>query len=159
MRVRVEPKEFFMYSVFLAFRQQRPDPEDEAVKAYLTHHELIPKMTGTDTLDDQEYEVMYFGGCYLGKHLQVIGEMQQKSVREEMLAVEIERALNEPADRTASRAVDNTPEHRMKKIIARLVDEFHQDSSFEADEEGYLKVTLEPAVIQRKFDEMAGGAA
>jgi len=61
-----------MYSVFLAFSKEQPAPEDEAIKAYLDAHELIPKAQGTDKFEDQEFDVLYFGGCYLGKHLQVI---------------------------------------------------------------------------------------
>jgi hypothetical protein len=40
--IKIEPKEFFMYVVFLAFSKEHPDPEDEAIKAYLDAHELIP---------------------------------------------------------------------------------------------------------------------
>ena len=54
MRIKIEPKEFFMYAVFLAFSTEHPDPEDEAIKAYLNAHELIPKAQGTDTFADQE---------------------------------------------------------------------------------------------------------
>ena len=69
MRIKIEPKAFFMSAVFLAFSKERPAPEDEAIKAYLDAHELIPKAQGTDRFEDQECDVMYFGGCYLGKHL------------------------------------------------------------------------------------------
>jgi hypothetical protein len=44
----------------------------------------------------------------------------------------------------------------MKALIANLVQEFHQDTSFGANEEGYLKVTLEPAVIEQRFLELVG---
>jgi hypothetical protein len=50
MRIKIEPKEFFMYAVFLAFSKERPAPEDEAIKAYLDAHELIPKAQGTDRI-------------------------------------------------------------------------------------------------------------
>ena len=59
MRIKIEPKEFFMYAVFLAFSKEHPHPEDEAIKAYLDAHELIPKAQGTDTFEDQEFAVMY----------------------------------------------------------------------------------------------------
>ncbi len=155
MRIRVEPKEFFMYSVFLAFNPDQPDAEDKAVKAYLAEHELEPKVQGKDTLDDKEFDVMYFGGCYLGKHLNVIGDMQRKAVEREMLASEIERILKEEATDPAVRsAAENTPE--LKQVIAGLVQEFHNESSFAPDGEEYLKVTLEPAVVQQKFMEMVG---
>ena len=124
MRIRVEPKEFFMYSIFLAFNKEHSDSEDEAVKAYLEEHELIPKRRRErDSLEGQEYDVMYFGGCYLGRHLNVIGDMQRKAVEREMLAVEIERILNEEADPTTRRAADNTPSPRMKELITSLAEE------------------------------------
>src|SRR5229473_1874002 len=120
MRIKIEPKEFFMYAVFLAFSKERPAPEDEAIKAYLDAHELIPKAQGTDRFEDQEFAVMYFGGCYLGKHLEVIRDMQRQA------------------------------------LIATLVQEFHQDTSFGPNEAGYLKVTLEPAIIEQKFLALVG---
>ena len=40
--------------------------------AYLAQHELEPKRQGKSTVEDQEFDVMNFGGCYLGKHLKVI---------------------------------------------------------------------------------------
>ena len=156
MRMRVEPKDFFMYTVFLAFKQEHPDREDEAVKAYLAEHELIAKGQGKNTLEDQEYDVMYFGGCYLGKHLKVIGDMQRDAVEQDMLATEIERILQESTAPATRNAADQTQGLQRKEVIANLVQEFHQESSFGSDEEGYLKVTLEPAVIQRKFVELAG---
>ena len=156
MRIRVEPKEFFMYAVFLAFNQEHPDREDAAVKAYLEEHELEPKAMGKDRLDDQEYDVMYFGGCYIGKHLQVVGDMQRKAVEQEMLTTEIERTLKEATDPATRGAAVNTTENQLKEVIASLVQELHQESSFGADDEGYLKVTLEPALIQQKFMELVG---
>ena len=159
MRIRVEPKEFFMHSVFLAFNPDQPDAEDAAVKAYLNEHELIPKATGKDQIDDQEFEVMYFGGCYIGRHLQVIGDMQRRTVEQEMIASEIGRALEEATDPATRRTVDNTPDPQLKEIVASLAQEFHVESSFSADEEGYLKVALEPSLIQQKFVEMVGARA
>jgi hypothetical protein len=52
--------------------------------------------------------------------------------------------------------VEKTPEPGLQVLIAHLVQEFHQDSSFAADEEGYLQVSLEPAVIQQRFLELVG---
>ena len=156
MRIRVEPKEFFMYSVFLAFNPELPDPEDEAVKSYLQEQELIPKMEGKDTVDGQEYDVMYFGGCYLGRHLEVVGDMQRTAVEKEMLATEIERLLRTPTSPAICRTAEKTAELQWKALIADLAKEFHQESSFGADEEGYLKVTLEQDAIEKKFLEITG---
>ena len=154
MRIKIEPKEFFMYSVFLAFSKEHPDPEDEAIKAYLDAHELIPKAQGTDRFADQEFDVLYFGGCYLGKHLEVISDMQRQAVEHQLLTVEIERILQATTAPETRRVADTTPAPQLQALIAHLVQEFHQDTSFGANEAGYLRVTLEPAVIEQRFLEL-----
>ena len=156
MRIKVEPKEFFMYSVFLAFDGAKPDLEDEAVKAYLDQHELIAKAQGKQNWDGQEFDVMYFGGCYLGRHLKVVEDIQRGAIEQEMLAEEISRAVEGATDPATRSAAANIPEPRLREVISSLVQEFHQESSFGEDEEGYLKVTLEPALIERKFVEKVG---
>src|SRR6266702_6467479 len=130
MRIKIEPKEFFMYAVFLAFSKEWPAPEDDAIKAYLDAHELIPKAQGTDRFDDQDFDVMYFGGCYLGKHLDVISDMQRQAVEHELLTVAIERILQETTAPETRRVVEKMPAPQMQGLIANLVQEFHQDTSF-----------------------------
>jgi hypothetical protein len=156
MRIKIEPKAFFMYAVFLAFSKEHPDPEDEAIKAYLDTHELIPKAQGTDTFADQEFDVMYFGGCYLGKHLEVISDIQRQAVEHQMLTVEIERILQATTAPETRRVAEKTPEPQLKALIAHLAQEFHQDASFGANEAGYLKVILEPAVIAQRLLALVG---
>ena len=156
MRIKIEPKEFFMYAVFLAFSKEWPAPEDDAIKAYLDAHELIPKAQGTDRFDDQDFDVMYFGGCYLGKHLDVISDMQRQAVEHELLTAEIQRILQETTAPETRRAAEQTPAPQMQALIANLAQEFHQDTSFGANEEGFLRVTLEPGVIQQRFLELVG---
>jgi hypothetical protein len=158
MRIKIEPKAFFMYAVFLAFSTEHPDPEDEAIKAYINAHELIPKAQGTDKFEDQEFEVMYFGGCYLGKHLDVISDMQRQAVEHQLLTVDIERILQATTAPETRRVADQTPEPQMKALIATLVQEFHQDTSFGANKTGYLRVTLEPTVIEQRFLELVGNS-
>ena len=145
-----------MYSVFLAFSKEHPDLEDEAIKAYLDAHELIPKAQGTDWFEDQEFEVMYFGGCYLGTHLDVIRDMQRQAVERQLLTVEIERILQATTAPETRRVAKKTPEPQMKALAANLAQEFHQDTSFGANEAGYLKVVLEPAVIEQRFLALVG---
>jgi hypothetical protein len=158
MRIKIEPKEFFMYAVFLAFSKEHPDPEDEAIKAYLDAHELIPKAQGTDRFEDQEFDVMYFGGCYLGKYLEVIRDMQRQTVEHQLLTVEIERILQETTASETRRVAEKTPAPQMQALIANLAQAFHQDTSFGANEAGYLKVTLAPVVIQQRFLELVGNS-
>jgi len=158
MRIKIEPKEFFMYAVFLAFSTEHPDPEDEAIKAYLNAHELIPKAQGTDKFEDRKFEVMYFGGCYLGKHLDVISDMQRQAVEHQLLTVDIERILQATTAPETRRVADQIPAPQMQGLIATLVQEFHQDTSFGANEAGYLRVTLEPTVIEQRFLELVGNS-
>ena len=143
-----------MSAVFLAFSKEHPDPEDEAIKAYLDAHELIPKAQGTDRFEDQEFDVLYFGGCYLGTHLDVIRDMQRQAVEHQLLTVDIERILQAPTAPETRRVADTTPAPQLQALIAHLVQEFHQDTSFGANEAGYLRVTLEPAVIEQRFLEL-----
>ena len=145
-----------MYAVFLAFSKEHPDPEDEAIKAYLDAHELIPKAQGTDKFEDQEFDVLHFGGCYLGKHLDVISDMQRQIVEHQLLTVDIERILQATTAPETRRVADKTPEPQMQALVANLAQEFHQDTSFGANEAGYLRVTLEPAVIEQRFLELVG---
>lgn len=144
-----------MYSVFLCFNVKHPESEDEAVKAYLDKHGLEPKMRGDDTVEGKEFEVMYFGGCYLGQHLKVVTEMQRTAVEQDMLAKEIEASLKAAADTPAREVMAVLAEPELKKIVADLVLEFYNDSSFGPDDEGYLKVTLAPDTIEQRFLEMA----
>jgi hypothetical protein len=154
MRIKIEPKEFFMYSVFLAFCKEQPDPEDDAIKAYLDEHELIPKIQGTDQIDGEAFEVLYFGGCYLGNHLQIIEDMQRQAVEHDLLRAEIENVLQGATAPGMHRVAEKTPEPELQALIATLTQAFHQDASFEADEQGYLKVSLDPTVIQQRFLEL-----
>jgi hypothetical protein len=99
---------------------------------------------------------MYFGGCYLGKHLEVIRDMQRQAVEHQLLTVDIERILQETTAPETRRVADQTPEPQMKALITHLAQEFHQDTSFGANEAGYLEVTLEPGVIEQRFLALVG---
>ena len=93
MFIKVEPTDFFMYSVKLIYDLENPNSEDPLVREYLVENELEPKHQGTVEFEGSQCEMMYFGGCYLGKHLQRIGEIQRNAVEQEILTEEIERHL------------------------------------------------------------------
>ena len=82
MLIRVEPKEWMMSSVLLYFDQSAPDPEDEVVRKYIADNTLVPKREGTTTWNDRDWDVMYFGGCYLGSHLGAIDRIQKETAQE-----------------------------------------------------------------------------
>ena len=154
MIIRVEPKDFFMSTILLLFDQAHPDPEDEEVKRYLAEHGLEPKRT-FDNASQEQYGVAWqFGGCYLGRHLDAIADIQKKYLEAEMLADEIPRLLKADAAVEVQEAVDQLPDARFQELVDTLVREFHQESAFGPDAAGNVKVMLEPAVIQRRFTEL-----
>jgi hypothetical protein len=154
MIIRVEPKEFFMSTVYLIFDRLQSEAEDEEVKRYLAERRLEPKRTFEAAYQERDSQVWQFGGCYLGKHLDVIVEIQRKHLEEEMLAYEIPRLLKERADAEVHRAVGELSAGRMQELVHLLVKEFHRESSFGSDEEAGMKVTLEPTVVQQRFKEL-----
>lgn len=156
MRIKVEPKDFFMYSVFLAFDKENPDWEDPAVYKYLEDHELIPKALFNDKIEGIDHEVMYFGGCYIGRHLNVVEGIQRDAVRQEMLGQKIAGTVRNGDDPDVRRLADGIPEPELVEIMDEMVQGYNDDSSFTANEEGYLVVNIEPEDIAKKFVEVAG---
>ena len=154
MIIRVEPKDFFMSTILLLFDQAHPDPEDEEVKRYLAERGLEPKRTFDNASQEQYGVVWQFGGCYLGRHLDAIADIQKKYLEAEMLADEIPRLLKADAEVEVQEAVDQLPDARLQELVDTLVKEFHQESSFGPDAEGHVKVMLEPALVQRRFREL-----
>jgi hypothetical protein len=154
MIIRVEPKDFFMSTILLLFDQGQPDPEDEEVKRYLAERTLEPKRTFDTTFQERDGVVWQFGGCYLGRHLDAIADIQKKYLEAEMLAEEIPRLLKVDAQAQMQEAVDQLPSARLQELVDTLVKEFHQESAFGPDAEGNVKVTLEPAVVQQRFTEL-----
>lgn len=143
MFIKVEPAEFFMYRVIMIFDLDSPDSEDCLVRDYLAEEELEPKYQRTGDYEGRQSELMQFGGCYLGRHLGHISQIQRRCVEEELLAAEIERLLAEAPDPVA------LPAPRRAAVMQELAQSFHQDSAFQTAETGELAVTLDgPAVRQ-----------
>jgi hypothetical protein len=105
MIIRVEPKDFFMSTILLLFDRAHPDPEDEEVKRYLAERDLEPKRTFDDASQEQYGIVWQFGGCYLGRHLDAIADIQKPYLEAEMLADEIPRLLKAQAEVEPKEAV------------------------------------------------------
>ncbi len=120
MFIHVEPAEFFMYRVKLIFDLEQPNSEDQQVRDYLTEHELEPRYLSTQELEESQCEVMQFGGCYLGRHLDRIGKIQRNAVEVELLTAEIESHLNASTSEEALLS-----EEQRQDAIATLVQDFH----------------------------------
>ena len=91
MFIRVEPAGFFMYTVQMVFDPAHPDSEDQEVRDYLAQHELEPRYQWEGDFEGRQCQWLQFGGCYLGKHLQGIGQLQRHAVEVELLTAEIDR--------------------------------------------------------------------
>ena len=93
MFVQVEPADFFMYTVKLIFDLEQPDSEDQEVRDYLDERELEPRYLSTADLDGRQCQIMQFGGCYMGKHLDQLAQIQRRAVEVELLTAEIQSHL------------------------------------------------------------------
>ncbi len=143
MFIRLEPADFFMYRVIMIFDLESPDAEDQQVRDYLTEHELEPKYQRVGEHEERQCELMQFGGCYLGRHLDSIGKLQRTQVEIELVTEQIEAHLS---DDTAGDLGLN--EERRKSTVAELVSAFHEDSAFSTAENGELVATLDGASVR-----------
>ena len=156
MYITVEPAGLMMHTVKLVFDPSDPAAEDQQVRDYLSEHELEPRyhwFAEIEGLEGRECEIMQFGGCYLGRNLQNIGVIQRRIVEEELLTAEIQRHVE--AGSLAELAA--APEPRRQDAIAALIEEFRVEESFEQDEAGELRATLEPAALQNAVTRALAG--
>ena len=144
MFIKVEPAGFFMHTVKLIFDLDNPDSEDIEVRDYLARHELEPRYRWDDKLEDDKAEVIQFGGCYLGNHLQDIGQIQRKAVEVELLIEALTPYVEEVLKEVESGQVSDG-----KFITDQLVKIFHDESYFGSNESGELTVSLPVDVVLR----------
>ena len=148
MYIKVEPAGFFMHTVKLIFDLDCPNSEDGPVREYLAEHELEPRYRWDNDLRGNRGEVLQFGGCYLGNHLQGIGQIQRNAVEVELLTAEISRHLDSALDGEALLQSHFTEERRQAAISA-LVSEFQREPSLQPNEQGELTAVLEEAEVRK----------
>ena len=141
MFIKVEPADFFMFRVIMTFDLEYPDSEDPDVRDYLTEHELEPRYLSQGEFEERQCEFMQFGGCYLGRHMESIFQIQRVAVEIELLTAEIRVHLDVSPD-TATPLAEG-----QQAAIARLAKDFHQDSSFQTNENGELIVVLDSDAV------------
>ena len=151
MFIRVEPRELMMHWVYLFFDEEAPDTEDEDVRNYIAERGLVPKEQFKTKIDDRENEILSFGGCYLGRHLEFISAIQRKAMEWQALAWEIPKMLREGGNREARGRVESMSDDRLTAVVNELVEKYWQRSSFANDEDGSLRVSLDPSVVQDSF--------
>ena len=150
MYIRVEPNGL-MQSVFLTFDLEEAHAEDEAVRKYLAEHHLSARRVTSTRVEGRDCREMYFGGCYLGRHLNAIGEIQNRAVERELLSEEIRSLLEKEPNETALRHVSSMGEDELTRAVDRLAEEYHRESSFKADDEGAFHVALDASAVLESF--------
>ena len=61
--------------VLLMFDPEARSADDQQVQSYLDSNGLEPKRIYRETRDESEYEVQYFGYCYIESHLDSLTDL------------------------------------------------------------------------------------
>ena len=152
MFIKVEPAEFFMYRVILVFDLESPNSEDPDVRDYMNEWELEPKYQWEGDFEGSNSEIMQFGGCYLGRHLGKISEIQRNHVEQEIITAEIGLALDDEGDPVA------IPDGKRDEMLAQLVQSFHQPEVFQPNDEGLLEAVLDGTAVRQAARELLAAA-
>ena len=119
MIIRVEPRDWDMYTVQMFFSQTGPHAEDPEVRRYLADNSLEPRRQSEVELDGEKFQVLSFGGCYLGAHrMQAISDIQKTVVQRELLAEAIPLMLTAGAETDAHRLAAAMTDDDLKKRLA-----------------------------------------
>ena len=153
MFIKVEPAEFFMYRVILVFDLENPNSEDQDVRDYMTEWELEPKYQRTGDFEGSNSEIMQFGGCYLGRHLGKISEIQRSHVEREIITAEIGLLLDDESDPVS------VPDDRREETVRQLALTFHQPEVFQPNEEGLLEAVLDAPAVRQAARELLTASA
>ena len=152
MFIKVEPAEFFMYRVILVFDLENPNAEDEEVRDYMNEWELEPKYQRTGDFEGSNSEIMQFGGCYLGRHLGKISEIQRSHVEREIITAEIAQLLDDPEQPVA------IPDAMREDALQQLVATFNVPNVFQPNDEGLLEAVLDAGAVRKAAEELVAAA-
>ena len=142
MIIKVEPADFFMYTVVMISNLENPDPEDQEIREYMETQELEPKYRSEGDFEGRRSQSMQFGGCYLGKHLNEINLIQQRYVESELVEYEINRHLGE-----SERPVE-LPDDKRDAAIAKLLTDFNNEEAFKKMDDGKYEVALDGEAVR-----------
>ena len=143
MFIKVEPAEFFMFRAILVFDLESPNSEDQEVRDYMTEWELDPKYQRIGDFEGSNSEIMQFGGCYLGRHLGKISEIQRGHVEREIIVAEIGRLLGDEGDPV------EVPAEQREETVRQLAETFYQPDVFQPNDEGLLEAVLDPSAVRQ----------
>jgi hypothetical protein len=147
MIIHTEPADLLMVRYKLYFNQHHPDPEDSWVQTYLHEHGLEPRRQLEEEHDGVPYTVLHFGQCYLGRHIEAIGQLYQRGIEHTVLAQYLLHMLSEAGDTAWRSTAEPADAAAQRAVAAELAAQLHPAAHFEVTADNNLQVHIDTAVV------------
>ena len=151
MIIRIEPKDWNMHTVLMFFNEEEPHPEDADIRRYLEERRLEPRRQYNTELAGENFEVWTYGGCYLGRHMNALADIQRAVVERELLAEAIPGLLTGGPDANAAALAAAQSDTEMTTIVDALTEALHTPDNFGIDANGELQTTVSAEDVQAQF--------
>ncbi len=151
MIIRIEPKDWNMHTVLMFFKEEEPHPEDADIRRYLEERHLEPRREYNTELEGEKFEVLTYGGCYLGRHMTALADIQRAVVERELLAEAIPALLAGGPDAEAAALATTKTVSEMTTIVDALTDALHTPDNFGIDANGELQTTVSAEDVQARL--------
>ena len=151
MIIRIEPKDWNMHTVLMFFNEEEPHPEDADIRSYLEERHLEPRRQYNTELAGENFEVWTYGGCYLGRHMNALADIQRGVVEKELLAEAIPELLASGPDADAATLAAAKTDAEMTAIVDSLTEALHMPDNFGIDANGELQTTVSAEDVQARF--------
>ena len=151
MIIRIEPKDWNMHTVLMFFNAEEPHPEDTDIRRYLEERRLKPRRQYNTELAGENFEVWTYGGCYLGRHMNALADIQRAVVEKELLAEAIPELLACGPDADAAALAESKTGIEMAIIVDALTEALHIPDNFGIDANGELQTTVSAEDVQAQF--------
>lgn len=153
MIIETEPADMLMVRFKLYFNQQRPDPEDAWVLAYLDEWGLEPRRQLAEEHEGVPYKVLHFGQCYLGRHLPHLSGLYKRGIEHSALAHHILEVLQDPVDLAVQATVAGMEELRRQELAMTLAQRLFEQARFQETAEQPLQVDIDATVVRQAFQQ------
>ncbi len=151
MIIRIEPKDWNMHTVLMFFNEEEPHSEDADIRRYLEERHLEPRRQYNTELAGEKFEVWTYGGCYLGRHMNALADIQRTVVEKELLAEAIPELLASGSDADAATLAASKTDAEMTTIVDALTETLHTPDNFGVDANGELQTTVSADQVQAQF--------
>jgi len=151
MIIRIEPKDWNMHTVLMFFNEEEPHSEDADIRRYLEERHLEPRRQYNTELAGEKFEVWTYGGCYLGRHMTALAEIQRSVVEKELRAEAIPELLASGPDADAVTLAASKTDTEMASIVDTITRALHTPDNFGVDANGELQTTVSAEDVQTQF--------